>query len=262
MQTARDEPGDGEEPAVDVALRRMIAGGHADLSLQPIIAAGRGEAGGFEVHFHVQPEDGKPVNLRRLERQVADVHAASYERLAVVSASEVARRGLGDVSDRRPLHVAVSSALLDDGLEFATVLDIFKLHPALARSIVMSLPAELLESGGHSAALDLLFGLDVRFAAEGTPASEAAFGQLKDAGAGAVKIPAEKLLDRVKPRKGAPLGAALVEMADEAGVDIIATDVQSEEDAVSLIDMGVDLMIGERLSAPRRLETATSGKRH
>ena len=45
-------------------------------------------------------------------------------------------------------------------------------------------------------------------------------------------------------------------MAADARVDVIATDVQSEEDAVSLIEMGVDLMSGERLSAPRRLETA------
>ena len=45
----------------------------------------------------------------------------------------------------------------------------------------------------------------------------------------------------------------IVGMAGDAGVDVIATDVQSEADAVSLIDMGVDLMIGDRLSAPRRL---------
>ena len=65
-----------------------------------------------------------------------------------------------------------------------------------------------------------------------------------------MKIAAERLLDRAKVRKGAPTGAALVEMADGAGIDVIATDVQSEEDAVSLIDMGVDLMTGERLSRP------------
>ncbi|MEW9834571.1 hypothetical protein [Mesorhizobium marinum] len=43
-------------------------------------------------------------------------------------------------------------------------------------------------------------------------------------------------------------------MAEKARIDVIATDVQSEEDAVSLIDMGIDLMTGDRLSAPRRLE--------
>jgi len=245
--------------AIDVALRRMIAGGQADLSLQPIIAAGRGEAGGFEVHFHIQPEEGKPVDLRRLQRQVADVHPAAYERLAVVSATEAARRRLGDISEKMPLHVAVSSALLDDGLEFAAVLDIFKLHPALARSVVLSLPADLLESDEHKTALELLSGADIRLAAEDWSGSQAGVDKLKSASVSAVKIAAERLLDRVKARKGAPGGAALVEMADGAGIDIIATDVLSEEDAVSLIDMGVDLMTGERLSPPRRLKADIAG---
>jgi cyclic-di-GMP phosphodiesterase TipF (flagellum assembly factor) len=252
---AAHAPDQTEAPGVDVALRRMMAGGQADLSLQPIIAAGRGEAGGFEVHFHVQPEEGKPVDIRRLQQPVADVDPAAYERLAVVSATEAARRRLGDISEKMPLHVAVSSALLDDGLEFATVLDIFKLHPAVAKSVVMSLPAELMESGQHKAALDLMSGLDIRFAAEDWSGSKADLDKLKNAGVGVVKLTADRLLDRIKPRKGQPNGATLVEMAGDAGVDIIATDVQSEEDAVSLIDMGVDLMTGERLSAPRRLRT-------
>ena len=251
-----------EAPGADVALRRMLAGGQADLSLQPIIAAGRGEAGGFEVHFHIQPEEGKPVDIRRLQQPVADVDPAAFERLAVVSATEAARRGLGDISERMPLHVAVSSALLEDGLEFATVLDIFKLHPALAKSVVMSLPAELVESGQHSAALELLAGLEIRLAAEDWSGSQAALETLKAAGVGAVKVAAARLLDRAKQRKGQPNGASLVEMAGDAGMEIIATDVESEEDAVSLIDMGVDLMAGERLSAPRRLKTdAVAGRR-
>ena len=250
------------EPGVDAALRRMVAGGQADLSLQPIIAAGRGEAGGFEVHFHIQPEDGKPVDMRRLQQPVGDVEPSAFERLAVVSSTEAARRGLGDVSEKKPLHIAVSSALLDDGLEFATVLDIFKLHPALAKSVVMSLPTELVESGRHAAALELLSGLDIRLAAEDWSGSQAALDALKKAGVGAVKIAAPRLLDRAKSRKGQPSGAALVDMAEAAGVEIIATDVGSEEDAVSLIDMGVDLMTGERLSPPRRLKTeAFAGRR-
>jgi EAL domain-containing protein (putative c-di-GMP-specific phosphodiesterase class I) len=250
------------EPGIDIALRRMMAGGQADLSLQPIIAAGRGEAGGFEVHFHIQPEEGKPADIRRLQQPVADVDPAAFERLAVVSSTEAARRGLGDISEKMPLHIAVSSALLDDGLEFATVLDIFKLHPALAKSVVMSLPAELVESGQHAAALELLSGLEIRLAAEDWSGSQATLDTLKKAGVGAVKIAAARLLDRVKLRKGQPTGTALVEMADAAGIEIIATDVGSEEDAVSLIDMGVDLMTGERLSAPRRLKTdAVAGRR-
>ena len=261
-QAHAETPAPVGAPGVDIALRRMMAGGQADLSLQPIIAAGRGEAGGFEVHFHIQPEEGKPVDIRRLQQPVADVDPAAFERLAVVSATEAARRGLGDISEKMPLHVAVSSDLLQDGLEFATVLDIFKLHPALAKSVVISLPAELVESGEHTAALELLSGLDIRLAAEDWSGSQAALDRLKKAGVGALKIAAARLLDRVKLRKGQPNGAELVEMAGISGVDIIATDVESEDDAVSLIDMGVDLMTGERLSAPRRLKTdAVVGRR-
>lgn len=249
-------------PGVDIALRRVMAGGQADLSLQPIIAAGRGEAGGFEVHFHVQPEEGKPVDIRRLGHQVADVDPAAFERLALVAAAEAARRQLGDISEKMPAHVAVSDALLDDGLEFATVLDIFKLHPALAKSVVVSLPFDVVDSGRHAAALELLSGLDIRFAVEDWPGSRPGLDKLKASGVGVVKIAAQRLLDRVKLRKGQPNGAALVEIADGAGIDIIATDVASEDDAVSLIDMGVDLMTGERLSAPRRLRTeAVAGRR-
>lgn len=248
-----------EVSAVDVALRRMVAGGQPDLSLQPIIAAGRGEAGGFEVHLHIQPEDGKPVDIRRLERQVADVDHAAYERLAVVSATEAARRKLGDISEKVPMHVAVSSALFQDGMEFATVLDVFRLHPALARSVVLSLPSDLLQSGQHAAAIELLSSLGVRFVYEDWTGSADELGAIKKAGGGSLKIPAERLLDRAKLRKGQANGATLVETAGEAGLEIIATDVQSEEDAVTLIDMGVDLMTGERLAAPRRLQADKSG---
>jgi len=248
-----------EVSAVDIALRRMVAGGQPDLSLQPIIAAGRGEAGGFEVHFHIQPEEGKPVDIRRLERQVADVDPAAYERLALVTATEAARRKLGDISEKMPVHIAISSALLQDGMEFSTVLDIFKLHPALARSVVLSLPSDLLQSSQHTAAIELLSSLGVRLVYEDWTGALGELDAIKKAGGGALKIPADRLLDRVKLRKGQANGAALVETAGESGLEIIATDVQSEEDAVILIDMGVDLMTGERLAAPRRLQADKSG---
>ncbi len=244
-----------EEAAIEIALRRMIITGRPDISLQPIIAAGRGEAGGFDVHFHIQPEAGKPVDIRRLTTPVTDIDPAAYERLAVTTAAETARRKLGDVSERMPLHVAVSSALLEDGLEFAAVLDIFKLSPALAKTIVFSLPCDMLKDKDHAAALELLSNQGVRLACEEWSGSAEDLDALKSAGVRALKVPAERLLDHVKPRKGQASGAAMVQAASKAGLDLIATEVQSEEDAVSLIEMGVDLMSGERLSPPRLLAT-------
>ena len=138
----------------------------ADLSLQPIIAAGRGAAGGFEVHIHVQPEDGKAVDIRRMPHPLADFDQAAFERLMIVTASEAARKRPADINDKIPLHVAISEALLHDGLEFAAVLDIFRLHPALARAIVLSLPAALAGSAEFRAPLEILTGLEVGLAVE------------------------------------------------------------------------------------------------
>lgn len=253
---------DPETAEIDTALRRLVVGGHPDLSLQPIIAAGRGEAGGFEVHVHIQPVDGKPVDIRRLDRRIANVDPAAYERLVLVAATEAVRRRLGDISETKPLHVAVSTALLQDGLEFATVLDIFKLHPSLAKSIVVSVPAELLESRQHSAAIELLANAGVRVAAEDWAGSQDAVAKLGKLGVTTVKISAERLLDRTKTRKNAPNGASLVATVMQADMAVVATDVASEEDAVSLIEMGVDLMTGARLSAPRPLKGDGPGNRN
>ena len=166
MRTNAAAPDVLDAAGVEIALRRAVTAGQAELSLQPIVAAGRGAAGGFEVHFHIQPEEGQPVDIRRLQRTLPGVDPAAFERLAVVSATEAARRRLGDINEKVPLHVAISSALLQDGLEFAAVLDVFRLYPGLAKSLVMSLPADLAESGQHRAALEILSGLDVRLAAE------------------------------------------------------------------------------------------------
>ena len=244
---------------VEIALRRAVTSGQAELSLQPIVAAGRGAAGGFEVHFHILPEEGQPVDVRRLQRSLPGVDPAAFERLAVVSATEAARRRLGDINEKVPLHVAISSGLLQDGLEFATVLDVFRLHPGLAKSVVMSLPADLAESGQHRAALEILSGLDIRFAAEDWSGSPDGLDKMKQAGVSFVKLAGDRLLDRTKVRKGAPSGAMLLEMATAAGIDVIATDVHSDEDAVSLIDIGIDLMTGERLAPPRRLKDDGGG---
>ena len=234
-------------------MRRIAAADEADLALQPIIAAGRGAAGGFEVHFHIHPEEGEPVDLRRLPRDLEGLDSAAIERLAVASATEAARKRPGDINQKMPLHVAVSGGLLDNGLEFAAVLDIFRLHPALAHSIVLSLPADLIEADDHRAPLEILSGLDVGLAAEDWTGTADGLETIKKSKCTIIKLSADRLLDKGSRRAGSPNGAELIAMIADAGMEIIATDVASDEDAVSLIDMGIDLMTGERLSPPRRI---------
>jgi EAL domain-containing protein (putative c-di-GMP-specific phosphodiesterase class I) len=50
----------------------------------------------------------------------------------------------------------------------------------------------------------------------------------------------------------------MVEALHEAGIGIIATGVARDEDAVSLIDLGIDLMEGDRFSGPRLIKAPAS----
>ena len=161
---------------------------------------------------------------------------------------------MGWLNDKMPLPVAISSALLDDGLEFAAVLDIFRLHPALAHSIVLSLPAELVEADDHRAPLEILSGLDIGLAAEDWTGTADGLETIKKSNCAFIKLSADRLLDRGTRRSGSPAGADLIAMIADAEIEIIATDVASDEDAVSLIDIGIDLMTGEQLSPPRRIK--------
>jgi cyclic-di-GMP phosphodiesterase, flagellum assembly factor TipF len=50
-----------------------------------------------------------------------------------------------------------------------------------------------------------------------------------------------------------------VEAAAAFRAEIVATDVVSDDEAVRLIEIGIDLMAGERFAAPRRLAAGTDG---
>ncbi len=259
----KDEKGGGDfldQSGIEVALRRAAASDHANLSLQPIIAAGRGAAGGFEVHVHIQPEAGKPADIRRVPGTLADFNRAAFEKLVVLSAAEVARKRPDDVNEKVPLHVAVSDALLTDELEFLAVLDLFRLHPALARSIMISLPASLVESGELAAPLETLKMLDVGLAIENWSGTEEDLDTIREAGCSIVKLSAARLLGQATVGKGDPTAGQMIEMIAKAGIEIVATDVASDEDAVSLIEIGVDLMTGERLSPPRPVKNDRQGQ--
>jgi hypothetical protein len=50
-------------------------------------------------------------------------------------------------------------------------------------------------------------------------------------------------------------------LASDTGKVIVATDVSREEEAMALIDLGIDLMCGSVFSAPRRLGAAPGRER-
>lgn len=251
VQAAAPTAGDAE-----AAYARAVTAGAFDLSLQPIVSLAGSVAVGFEVFASLALEGGQRIDMRRPAEPAAPGQAAAFERILFMTAMQTGRKRLGSASANMPLHVALSEALLGDGREFGAVLETLQFYPDLTKSLVLSLPAPVFDSAQHRQALDLLSARGVPLAAEGWLEDGQEVAQ---AALSFVKITANRLLDRDKSRRKYLSGPAIVEWAAREKVTIIATEVSSDEDAVTLLDLGVELMAGPRFGGPRRLK-AEDGK--
>jgi cyclic-di-GMP phosphodiesterase, flagellum assembly factor TipF len=207
---------------------------------------------GFDVYAHLDLGDGRSTDTRRATDLVRSSEQAAFERLMVLLAAQAARRRLGDAGETMPLHVAISAPLLEHAADLAVVLDLFRQYPALAQSLVLSVPAELFET--ETTGLERLSSAGIRLAAEGEASPVAT---LKKFGAAFVKLPATALLEAGETGKAARRMEELLDMS--AGIQLIVTDVAQDEQAVRLIDLGIDLMAGARFSGPRLLRPSGTG---
>lgn len=246
--------------AIRAALVDALAQGTLEVSLQPIISVAQSAATGFEVHAHVEPTDsGRGLDIRRLAQPVTGLDQAGFEAAMVRAAVAAGRRQLGTATERMPFHVAISEALLGSSAETKAVAELGRIHRALTSSLVFSIPAALLSARGEAReGLDLLTATGFRLAVEGWEAEPADLPQAKARGVHFLKLPANRLLDRERMRRKAPTGFELSEAAAAAGIAIIATGVARDDDAVGLIDLGIDLMEGERFSGPRRVRSSAA----
>jgi cyclic-di-GMP phosphodiesterase TipF (flagellum assembly factor) len=250
-----------EASSVETAYRKALAAGAFDISLQPIVSVSRSTASGFEVFASLALDGGQHVDLRRPADPTARTEAASFERILLSSALQAGRKRLGPASAEMPLHVAISGAMLADSKELGAVLDLLQFYPDLAKSFVLSVPAAILDQPPHVQVLDMLGQKGVRFAAEGWDEAGDAADPFTIGGLSFLKISANRLLDRERARRKLAPALAIVERADAANVAIVATEVASDEDAISLIDLGIDLMSGPRFGGPRRLRPEDGGHR-
>jgi cyclic-di-GMP phosphodiesterase, flagellum assembly factor TipF len=255
-----DIPADAEPPTAETlqaVLAEAVSQGTLEVSLQPIISVSQSAATGFDVHAHVeQPEGTLALDISRLAEPMPGLDNAAFEVAMIRAAIAAGRRQLGTMSERMPFHVAISEALLGSGAEVEAVAGLARIHPALAASLIFSIPASLLGARGDvGERIDLLTATGFRLAVEGWDSDATDLRQAKSRGVHFLKLPANRLLDRERMRRKAPTGPELAEAAAAAGIAIIATGVIRDDDAVSLIDLGIDLMAGERFSGPRRIRS-------
>lgn len=251
----------GHQHEIELAIAKVSGKEGPELSLQPIVSISRGEAKGFEVFAHLRLPGERFVDVQRLVSANGRMNVAGFERGLILAAAKAARQQLGSDAEKMPLHSAISSALLDDPEELTVVADLFDLHPTLARSLTLSVPATLFVPGksGRLAMLETLSEVGIRFAVEnwtGTP-SEAEI--LHNAGVRYIKQPARRLLGLARYRGNLLDAHELASAVNDVDLQIIATDVTTDDEAVSLIDSGIDLLTGTRFGDPRRLRETTGG---
>ena len=146
-------------------------------------------------------------------------------------------------------------ALLRDAAALDETCKLFTSQPALCPALALSLPVHILNGANDTChdALDQLQQAGVRLACEGWRGNHLAMAKLAGRNVVAIKLSADRLLDREKLRDTDLSASSLCEAAELAGLDVIATGVRSDEDTVSLIDLGIDRMSGPRFSEPRLL---------
>jgi EAL domain-containing protein (putative c-di-GMP-specific phosphodiesterase class I) len=246
LQAVETGPDAAANAALRAAIQRALAADRIELDLQPIVSISQGMAVGHEAFGLVEPTGGGPVRVGRADFDLPGISAASCERLMVFAAAAAIERRHGHPGEATPLHVAISGALLDHGSEFAAVLTLLGQHPAPARSIILSAPADAIADGQHGQALALLAETGARLAAEGWSGSPEELEAMRGHGVSMLKLPAARLLDQ--PPASAQAIETLLSRAAAANLSVVATDVAGDEDAVRLIDLGVNLMTGPRFA--------------
>lgn len=231
-----------------------------ELSLEPVVSLARSAAVAFEVHVDITLDDGSVRLVRRLSSAAESSEIAAFEHAIVTAAMHASRRQLGVGSTRLPLHVSVSGALLASEQAVGEVASLLEIHSGLASGIVLSIPADhfVARDTAIQQGISRLADAGALLAVEGWPSGDDAVARLAAKGVKNVKIPVDRLLDRLRLRRRGLSGADIAEHAEKAGVEIIATGVAHDEDAVALLDLGVDLMCGERFSPPRKLKPAAT----
>lgn len=253
----RELPAVSEADAdIGEALAAAVRDDELVVSLAPIISVSRSTAAGFEVHAHVSDEDGLHVHdVRRLANPVSGLNQAAFEQGLLKNAIEAGRRQLGSDSEKMPFHIAISDALLGNEGEMQNLAQLASQHRALAKSVVLSMMPPVLERKGKVRDnLDKLTAEGFRIALEDWAGSAEDAATAASRGVIYAKVSVDRLFDRESKRASDPTGAELVVALQEAGIQVIATGVERDEDAVGLIDLGIDLMEGDRFSGPKVLK--------
>lgn len=205
--------------------------------IQPVISVSKGGAIAFDYRFSTR---GDGVGSR-----------AMFECAMVKAAVDASRQSQGADGETLPLHISISGTLLDDEAAVAELLELSVNRPETPGSLALAMPAELLSNPGERAqSLERLAQAGVRFIAEGFAEGSDA-RKLASRNVSLLKLTSQRLLASETSRSRQIPAMDLLELLDLAGIAVIATDVASDDDAIRLVNLGIDLMQGDQFSHPQ-----------
>lgn len=241
--------------AIAATLATIIAEDRLEVSLQPIVSVSLGQSVAFDILTCIDLPQGSQLHVKRIIGGNA-LGSADFDMSMFLVAVDTARRRLGSVSERMKLHLSLSEEVLQHQEAVSDFCALVGLHPGIARSIVLSLPPQAGRRPDMAGVVRTLYdaGFSVALESDGGRA----VAGLKLPPLEYIKIDAGLVLAIAGSMAGDAAAQLPVRLWPDGCPPIVALGVESEETAMRLIDLGIDLMAGDWFSPPRRMQQSAS----
>lgn len=250
-------PADAETSDRNVlqAIAAAMRDDRLDISLQPIVSIAEGRTVAFDAFASVDLPGQGQEHVRRIAPGDA-VDLVEFDVAMFLASVQTARQRLGMASEQTKLHVAVSEALLLEPDALEEICKILRVHPAIARSIVISLPWSARYRSDLLPSVRRLFDAGLVLALE--HGAEDAVAAVDLPPIGFLKVDAAALTAIAEASHQQMKGGLADFWAHRRGC-VIVSGVESEAQAGQLVDLDIDWMTGSLFAEPRRLLREAGG---
>lgn len=237
------------------AIAAAMRDDRLDISLQPIVSIAEGRTVAFDAFASVDLPGQGQEHVRRIAPGDA-VDLVEFDVAMFLASVQTARQRLGMASEQTKLHVGVSEALLLEPDALEEICKILRVHPAIARSIVISLPWSARYRSDLLPSVRRLFDTGLVLALE--HGAEDAVAAVDLPPIGFLKVDAAALT-AIAEASHQPMTGGLADFWAHRRGCVIVSGVESEAQAGQLVDLGIDWMTGSLFAEPRRLLREAGG---
>ncbi|MCG6113949.1 MAG: EAL domain-containing protein [Mesorhizobium sp.] len=257
MAAREAQPASLDAETIATILAGSIAEERLEISLQPIVSVSLGQSMAFDILTSLDVDPDNQLHVKRIAGGSA-LDPDDFDMSMFLVTVDTARRRLGSVSERMKLHLALSEPVLKNEEAVADICALVGLHPGIARSIVLSLPPQAGRRPDLTGAVRTLYDAGFSVALDSDGGRSVAGIRLPPLDY--IKVDARLLIAIADGLTGDVAAQLRVRLWPDGCPPIIALGVETEETAMRLIDLGIDLMAGDWFSAPRRMhQTAPAG---